>query len=757
MKNIILFTGLVMGMIGCRNFLAAQNNSVFAVLVSAVAEEEPPGISLIWPADPEAEQYLIYKKTHSLDNWGPPFAVLDGNATMFTDTLVNIGELYEYGVYKTPCLLIDTIAIAPGTPINFTIFDSWGDGICCSLGFGYYEVMACDSVYAVGGNFTFSESTSFEVPACSYSMTDVIISIYLDAIPEETTWILVNDNSGAMLASGGPYDIPKFGTISSGIKCPAIEQQGKVLLLVDNSYADDLAGELERLKYDLICDGWMVHRIDIDRNNSVQNIKSIIKDACANDTNINVLFLFGHIPVPYSGNIAMDGHPDHLGAWPADLYYGELDGEWTDMLVNSTSASRPENYNIPGDGKFDQSFIPSNVDLQVGRVDLFNLPAFSENDTELLKRYLNKDHNYRYGGVNAERRGLIDENLSESYHAVGWRNFAPMFGDENVIAADYLTTLDQESFLWSFGCGGSSYSACGGVASTNDFATKTINTVFTMLFGSYFGDWDNQNNVLRAPLASDNPILVNFWSCIPSWYLHQMAMGRNIGYCTRLTQNMNIQYTSFFGNRIVHTALMGDPTLRMHVVNPVPLLNLEAITDSLVLLTWDVPGESIEGYHVYRSNSINNSFQRLNTPAVTDTFFVDISPLEGKNIYMVRAIKLETTGSGTFYNLSQGIVDSINSDPLGIIVSPIETCHFIKCYPNPSNGMINIEVSGDLSETFIVEIIDQPGTPVFLKSILIKKNPQVLHLDLTGYPGGIYVVKLSYNNETESKKFILYK
>jgi hypothetical protein len=43
----------------------------------------------------------------------------------------------------------------------------------------------------------------------------------------------------------------------------------------------------------------------------------------------------------------------------ADVYYADLDGTWTDASVNNTSASSPRNHNVRGDGKFDQSKVPS--------------------------------------------------------------------------------------------------------------------------------------------------------------------------------------------------------------------------------------------------------------------------------------------------------------------------------------------------------------------------------------------------------------
>src|SRR5439155_18191774 len=158
---------------------------------------------------------------------------------------------------------------------------------------------------------------------------------------------------------------------------------------------------------DLVGDGWTVLRADVARTETVPNVKKVIvADYKADPANVKALFLFGHVPVPYSGNIIPDGHyPDHQGAWPADAYYGDIDGKWTDSSLNTLIAADPRNRNIPGDGKFDQSTLPSAVELEVGRVDLANLPgrisskgpASFPSVLELLRRDLNKHHNFSHG------------------------------------------------------------------------------------------------------------------------------------------------------------------------------------------------------------------------------------------------------------------------------------------------------------------------------------------------------------------------
>ena len=148
--------------------------------------------------------------------------------------------------------------------------------------------------------------------------------------------------------------------------------------MVDDRFSGALAGELEQLRKDLIGDGWSVVRRDVSASSSSPDVKSQIRaEYNADPANMRAVFLIGHVPVPYSGLINPDMHLNHLGAWPADSYYGDMDGNWTDNSVYKTDAEFSWNDNVPGDGKFDQSTIPSAVELEVGRVDFYDLPTFA--------------------------------------------------------------------------------------------------------------------------------------------------------------------------------------------------------------------------------------------------------------------------------------------------------------------------------------------------------------------------------------------
>jgi len=95
-----------------------------------------------------------------------------------------------------------------------------------------------------------------------------------------------------------------------------------------------------------------------------------------------VAILIGHVTVPYSGYAAEDGHGDHRGAWPADLYYGDMDGTWTDA-TNYADTAQPLK-NVINDGKWDSNDFPVNgqgveeLEVAIGRIDFAEMPAFRD-------------------------------------------------------------------------------------------------------------------------------------------------------------------------------------------------------------------------------------------------------------------------------------------------------------------------------------------------------------------------------------------
>jgi PKD repeat protein len=462
-----------------------------------------------------------------------------------------------------------------------------------------------------------------------------------------------------------------YGYVYAGVNVSAIEDRGIILLVIDTTYAAGLAMEIDRLVSDLEGDGWRVQMIEVDRADPVTSVKASIVNAYNTfSPNVKSVFLLGHVPVPYSGNLAPDGHvPDHQGAWPADAYYGEMNGNWTDASINNVGATRPQNQNSIGDGKFDQTTIPTEVELQVGRVDFANMPSFTEGEEELLRRYLNKDHAWRHKQFTVSTRAVVDDNFGvfigpplENFATSGFRNFAPFVGSANVVAGDYRTEmLSGQSCLWSYGCGAGSYTSASGVTTTPNFVNDSLSGVFSMIFGSYHGDWDVSDNLMRAALASKGTILSCAWGGRPQWHFYHMGLGEVIGYGARITMNNNSLFVPGYGARMVHIALMGDPALRMHVVAPATNLVISTINGGRDnQLNWTASADAILGYYVYRAEG-SSAFVRITPSLIPVNNFIDQCVAAGDYRYMVRAMKLENGNSGSYYNLSQGVIGSVTN------------------------------------------------------------------------------------------------
>jgi hypothetical protein len=486
-----------------------------------------------------------------------------------------------------------------------------------------------------------------------------------------------------------------YGYICSGIRRDMVDFRGKVILLIEQGLGQVLAAELARLQQDLVGDGWAVLRHDVGSHDAVSAVKEIVRaDYQSDPDNVKALFLFGHIPVPYSGDLAPDGHPNHKGAWPADVYYAEFSGEWTDTAVNSTAAADSSNWNVPGDGKFDQSTAPGLVRLEIGRVDLSNLTCYSNktpsrNELDLARQYLQKDHNFRHGLLNVERRALIYDNRGtaepDPLSAMAWRMFPGFVGSDHITeigANQYFSTLENQSYLWSFTCSGADFVGSDLIGSSDDFARNNPHVVFTSFIGSYFGDWNRESSFLRAPLGTSGYILTSIYGGQPQWILHTMALGDTVGHSAFLTQN-NSQEGSYpphnnYGVAQVHIDLMGDPTLRMYPVKAPAQLAGGATAEGW-RLSWNaVDEQDLAGYRVYRSSSMGGHFERISGRYyIPGTSFVDTAG-GGQFTYMVRAVKLEHSPSGTFFNPSQGVFfpdvnANLNSDssiaPIGLSVA----------------------------------------------------------------------------------------
>lgn len=452
-----------------------------------------------------------------------------------------------------------------------------------------------------------------------------------------------------------------YAYLFGGVNYQPSKNKGDILLLIDSAAVNIIADNLFIYKQLLISEGWLPCVAPISAQSTVKEVKEIIIEYNQTLDSLTTVLLMGNIAVPHSGNINPDGHTDHKGAWPADVYYGDIDGLWTDSIVHNNKSTYPRLHNIPADGNFDQDYLSSTIELAIGRIDFSELPVFELDEYELLNRYLEKNIAYRTGQYTVKKRAII-KNVNpwkEGLGQNGIRNFTPIVSTDSIVYGTYFDAF-YDSFLWSYGSSSGSMFNSNGLGSSKTYADNNFQVIFTAFFGSYFGDYDFENNYLRSVLASGK-VLSTAWVGAPNWYFHPMGMGFDLGFCTLLTQNnKDLYYAGWFPQSITIN-LLGDPTLKAYIVQPPSNLR-STVNGNRIELSWTPSKDDILGYQVYKKEKGMDRFKVINQVPILETSFVDYTVKSKYRMqYLVKAVKKETTPSGSFINNSNGSIITIKN------------------------------------------------------------------------------------------------
>ncbi len=456
--------------------------------------------------------------------------------------------------------------------------------------------------------------------------------------------------------------------IAASIRGQPIHQRGRVLLLIDETVNTALSAGLDQLESDLVGDGWKVSRMKAPRQNGssyrkdMARIVSDLKTFAVAQRDLEMIYIIGHVVIPYSGRHNPDGHG--LRPFVADgLYGGVLDDTmWEDRLDVGGG-------NTIGDGKFDPSFFPSELKYGVGRVDFANLPAFEKgtvnppsHEIDLLQKYMRRAHDYRHGRLRFPDRASFYTTSGSALERImaqnATRTVESLFGDDLSRIRHVNDFAGGESFLWSFhaGTGGHGVAHTGNPSdqtSTSNLAehVRYSNSGFYLLDGSYLGEWDRPDSLLRALLANGNG-LGSSWARETRWRLHDLSVGLPIGTAIKHSINLGVS-ENINALKATYLSYLGDPTLRMQVLSA-PLGIAGSTTGSNVVLSWVRSPDPAVHYYVYRSESgRGGDFTPLNEESPLSSSRFTASRVSPAEIYQVRAARLVSTGGGSFTNLSQ--------------------------------------------------------------------------------------------------------
>lgn len=507
----------------------------------------------------------------------------------------------------------------------------------------------------------------------------------------QTNWSLLATNyipyrcTNSAVRVGQRYEYRVGGEyLLTGNAAAPIEDRGRIVLVVEESLASQIPAELELLNADLVGDGWSVIRTNAPRHNddvwsqnlaAIASIKSFITNAYSQDrVRTKAVYLLGHVPIPYSGFLNPDGHGSR--ALPADVYYGDMDGLYTDSAVNYGSFLQGPHLlrhdNFIGDGKFDQNRIPANaqgvaeLELAVGRADFSNLPSFAAlSEAQITQRYIQKAHRYRHRQFTLPDRVLVatyfPSGSNRDTYAEALKIGSRLFGTEPGAVLEGDPFDRNNPALWGllggfglpfgiFGNGGEYHQSA-----EMPYLGQEPRLAFASVFASFLLDFHYPDNFMRAFLATPSYGLAITWFKPVSidrisLAFETLGLGETIG--NGFVRSVNASQRMTSENTFI--ALLGDPTLRLQVLAPPGTVT--AKSESNVSLEWTPPIETSADYFVYRStNRLDGPWVRLTSLPIAETRFTDNSAPSGRKMYQVRSVKLTATGSGSYTNLSQGV------------------------------------------------------------------------------------------------------
>lgn len=681
------------------------SNRAFDILstvvpMDALVHESPPRIDIrIF----NTGDFKLYRKNPLSSNWGPAVATVNipqGTSLpyVWSDTDVEVGILYDYGVGS-----------AAGSTPNFSGNLLAGIKVDQTLPKGRFAIVVAEDVIELMP----VEYVQYkaDLVADGWTVHEIITPRAPDylsnqAAAERLTGVTVL--GGGTNYTNGQYVLLSNGAAEAIGQITAQTSGNKAITSMSVTYSGGpfQVGEMLTMTGHTTGSGANLQVASIDETGAPEHV-SIKNQLLAIESNhpgeLQNVVLLGKVAVARSGvgYSGPDGHGNRLAAG-ADAYYADLDGVWNDTSNNfnyyrttMSDGLSSGRINVAGDLKFDPSYMSQlsaapnrNLELGFGRVDFSNdIPS----EQEALRQYLNKLHRYKTAAADFRpgRKALYRHGSfpgEEPFRMMLW-NAPGIFGMENI---DFVTAAEAQSLVeFPYEDGDSAWSRERGPYvfhfrsnSTPDLTYNSRSMFWTGLQSSW-GYWYESSTTSAqnrmAALVAREGFTVNFtWSIWGVYYLYyRLGMGFDAGDILRRSMSERF-ITSNYG--VMFMNQMGCPSVRLFMFPPPTDLSIVELGGH-PSLSWSAaeapPADEpqIMGYHVYRASEAVGPYIRITSEPIPGTSYVDTTVTEGLWNYQVKAVRLETTGGGTFYNSSLATAGAIDlsspSTPVTVITETL--------------------------------------------------------------------------------------
>ncbi len=112
------------------------------------------------------------------------------------------------------------------------------------------------------------------------------------------------------------------------------------------------------------------------------------------------------------------------------------------------------------------------------------------------------------------------------------------------------------------------------------------------------------------------------------------------------------------------------------------------------------------------------------------------------------------TNDDDINTMIQEALDWFGYIPTGIEPNPISDEQFVIVYPNPNNGIFNIEISNKEITNSSIQICNMQGKIILQKDLSNSVN-YTENIDISNFAKGIYLLKVEIKGKSIFKKLIV--